>query len=327
MRASPTCISCRSRSAPASQADAVTAERPDSVLTTLTSSSGIAVLHDATVREDFRHIELTLIERERIRFRSHASIVPASVVAQANSCRSGRSEAALPRNSFDRVHATAKPSRMSLPSAAIAAGCATRRGSIRAASRRFRETGVIRRTAHESPGSTASSQQTRASSAFRELKIAQPLQSRVGSAEQSNTSIIYGDALILKLFRRLQTGENPDVEIGRFLTEVAHFDRIPPFLGEISMTSSAGEKTTIAMLQGLVANEGDGWAWFLRQLSKFYERRRIQYQMCRMCPSQNSKAQRLVGSDARQPDTRHGGSSASGSSHGGNASRIELLRD
>jgi maltose alpha-D-glucosyltransferase/alpha-amylase len=102
------------------------------------------------------------------------------------------------------------------------------------------------------------------------MRLEHSLDSRVGSAEQSNTSIIYGDQLILKLFRRLQAGENPDVEIGRFLTEVAHFERIAPFLGEISMTSSTGEKTTVAMLQGLVANEGDGWAWFLHELSGFY---------------------------------------------------------
>jgi len=61
------------------------------------------------------------------------------------------------------------------------------------------------------------------------------------------------------------------VEIGKFLTEVAHFTQTPPFLGEISMTASSGEKTTVAMLQGLVANEGDGWTWFLHQLSSFYQ--------------------------------------------------------
>jgi maltose alpha-D-glucosyltransferase/alpha-amylase len=96
------------------------------------------------------------------------------------------------------------------------------------------------------------------------------LTSRIGSAEQSNTSILYGDKLILKLFRRLQTGENPDVEIGRFLTEVVHFPNVAPFLGEVSITPANGEKTTIAMLQGLVANQGDGWEWFLRQLAGFY---------------------------------------------------------
>ena len=55
------------------------------------------------------------------------------------------------------------------------------------------------------------------------MKITGPLPSRIGSAEQSNTSVIYGDALILKLFRRLQAGENPDVEIGKFLTEDGAF--------------------------------------------------------------------------------------------------------
>ena len=55
------------------------------------------------------------------------------------------------------------------------------------------------------------------------MKLPGAMESRVGSAEQSNTSILYGDKLILKLFRRLQAGENPDVEIGRFLTEVGAF--------------------------------------------------------------------------------------------------------
>ncbi len=112
--------------------------------------------------------------------------------------------------------------------------------------------------------------QAHASRAFEFALDGQHLPSRVGSAEQSNTSIVYGRHIILKLFRRLQSGENPDVEIGRFLTETAHFQNIPPFLGEITITPSAGEKTTVAMLQGLVENEGDGWQWFLDKLCAFY---------------------------------------------------------
>jgi maltose alpha-D-glucosyltransferase/alpha-amylase len=73
------------------------------------------------------------------------------------------------------------------------------------------------------------------------------------------------------MFRRLQIGENPDVEIGRFLTEVAHFPHFPPLLGEITMTAIDGnEKTTVAMLQGLVANQGDGWQWILERLAGFF---------------------------------------------------------
>jgi maltose alpha-D-glucosyltransferase/alpha-amylase len=110
----------------------------------------------------------------------------------------------------------------------------------------------------------------RSSSALAGALPFEALSSRVGTAEQSNTSILYGERLILKLFRRLQPGENPDVEVGHFLTEVARFQRIAPFLGEITITPANGEKTTVAMLQGLVVNQGDGWQWFLEQLAGFF---------------------------------------------------------
>jgi maltose alpha-D-glucosyltransferase / alpha-amylase len=109
----------------------------------------------------------------------------------------------------------------------------------------------------------------RASAALQKSVGLSEVLSRVGSAEQSNTSILYGDQFILKLFRRLQPGENPDVEVGRFLTEVARFPNVAPFLGEISITAKDGEKTTTAMLQGMVSNQGDGWQWFLDQLGGF----------------------------------------------------------
>jgi maltose alpha-D-glucosyltransferase / alpha-amylase len=93
-----------------------------------------------------------------------------------------------------------------------------------------------------------------------------------GSAEQSNTSIVYDDRLILKLFRRQQTGPNPDCEIGRYLTERVHFDGIPPFAGVIDYVPVNGEPQTLAMLQGFVPNQGDGWTLALEELSQYYER-------------------------------------------------------
>ncbi len=106
------------------------------------------------------------------------------------------------------------------------------------------------------------------SGAYASLRGAGVLTSRRGSAEQSNTSLLYGDRLILKLFRRLQPGENPDAEIGRFLTDIAHLKHIAPFAGEIVYTPVGGEATTVALLQGLVANEGDGWTWTLREIDR-----------------------------------------------------------
>jgi maltose alpha-D-glucosyltransferase/alpha-amylase len=99
-----------------------------------------------------------------------------------------------------------------------------------------------------------------------------PLQVRRGSAEQSNTSILFGDQFILKLFRRLEAGVNPDCEIGQYLTEKTSFGGIPPFAGLIEYTPTAnGEPTVLAMLQGLVANEGDGWKWTVEELDRYYE--------------------------------------------------------
>jgi maltose alpha-D-glucosyltransferase/alpha-amylase len=98
-----------------------------------------------------------------------------------------------------------------------------------------------------------------------------PLKPKRGTAEQSNSSIIFGERLIMKLFRRQEAGQNPDCEIGRYLTEQTQFNRIPPFAGSIEYSQTGQEPATLAMLQGLVANEGDGWRWMLEELERFYE--------------------------------------------------------
>jgi maltose alpha-D-glucosyltransferase/alpha-amylase len=94
---------------------------------------------------------------------------------------------------------------------------------------------------------------------------------RRSSAEQSNTSLLFDDRLIMKLFRRQQFGPNPDTEIGRYLTEESAFRNIAPFAGSIDYTLDGRPPATIAMLQGLVRNEGDGWQWTLDELARYYE--------------------------------------------------------
>jgi maltose alpha-D-glucosyltransferase / alpha-amylase len=109
------------------------------------------------------------------------------------------------------------------------------------------------------------------SSILRELRGQDlELRPRRGSAEQSNSSIFFGDKLIMKLFRRQQPGVNPDTEIGRYLTESTNFRNIAPFGGSIDYVADA-DTYTLAMLQGLVANEGDGWEWMLDELGRYYE--------------------------------------------------------
>jgi maltose alpha-D-glucosyltransferase/alpha-amylase len=91
------------------------------------------------------------------------------------------------------------------------------------------------------------------------------------SAEQSNTSIVYGDRLILKLFRRLQPGVNPDYEIGRFLTERTAFARVPPVAGAFEYQRSGEPPITIGLVQKLIESQADGWRHATDELGRFYE--------------------------------------------------------
>jgi maltose alpha-D-glucosyltransferase/alpha-amylase len=91
-------------------------------------------------------------------------------------------------------------------------------------------------------------------------------------AEQTNTSVVFGDRLILKMFRRLEQGVNPDLEIGRFLTERAAFAHIPPVAGALEYRRGRAEPMTLAILQGFVPNQGDAWQYMLDALGHYYER-------------------------------------------------------
>jgi maltose alpha-D-glucosyltransferase/alpha-amylase len=95
--------------------------------------------------------------------------------------------------------------------------------------------------------------------------------SRIGG-EQSNSSIIYGDQLILKVFRRLEPGPNPDSEITRYLTEERSFNGVPAFAGTLEYVVPGAPDSTLALVQRLVANQGDGWSWMVEELGRFYER-------------------------------------------------------
>lgn len=90
------------------------------------------------------------------------------------------------------------------------------------------------------------------------------------SSEQSNSSSIFGNRSILKIFRRVQEGINPELEVGRFLTERAHFAHVPPLGGWLECRTSSGKLMTLGVLQGFVANEGDAWQYTLKSLSGFW---------------------------------------------------------
>lgn len=89
-------------------------------------------------------------------------------------------------------------------------------------------------------------------------------------AEQSNTSIIYNESWIMKNFRKITNGANPDLEVPLFLTTVAHYKNIPQVAGYIEYVSEDGTRSTIASLQSFIPNEGDGWNYTLDHLDQLY---------------------------------------------------------
>jgi maltose alpha-D-glucosyltransferase / alpha-amylase len=99
-----------------------------------------------------------------------------------------------------------------------------------------------------------------------------PLEPTVLKAEQSNTSVVYGGQVILKMFRRADEGINPDLEIGRFLTETAEFANVPPVVGSIEYRRKGGASMTLGILQQFVPNVGDAWSYTLDSLSHYFER-------------------------------------------------------
>jgi len=107
--------------------------------------------------------------------------------------------------------------------------------------------------------------------AFRRVRGADPLEPSPLGAEQSNSSMLFGDRLILKIFRRVDGGVNPDIEIGRFLSERAGFAHVPAVVGAIEYRPRRGASMSISILQECVPNEGDAWGYTLDAVDRFFE--------------------------------------------------------
>ncbi len=108
--------------------------------------------------------------------------------------------------------------------------------------------------------------------AFRSLRGDDPtrLTPALSRAEQSNTSVLFGDRLILKLFRRLEPGVNPDIEVGTFLTERG-YEHVPAVAGSL-VYHQDGKPVSLAILQAFVPNQGDAWAYTEDVLAAYFER-------------------------------------------------------
>ena len=99
-----------------------------------------------------------------------------------------------------------------------------------------------------------------------------PRSSRILKAEQSNSSVLFEDKIYLKLFRKLEEGINPDLEVTRQLSERCNFEHVPTYLGDIQYVARGQEPASLVMMQASVPNLQDGWSHTLAAIGRFYDR-------------------------------------------------------
>ena len=97
---------------------------------------------------------------------------------------------------------------------------------------------------------------------------------RAVDTEQSNTTALVGADYVVKLFRRLEPGVNPEVEVGRFLTQTVSFPHVPPLLGAVELVEN-GTRSALAVVHGFVGNQGDAWTVTSAYLERFVEEQRL----------------------------------------------------
>jgi maltose alpha-D-glucosyltransferase/alpha-amylase len=105
---------------------------------------------------------------------------------------------------------------------------------------------------------------------LRELVRSGVSEARLMGADQSNTSLVYEDSAVLKLFRRLDDGVNPDLEIGRHLSGHPEVP-VPRLLGAIEYAAGREEPVTLGIVQEFVRHEADGWTHVLNALRRYYD--------------------------------------------------------
>jgi maltose alpha-D-glucosyltransferase/alpha-amylase len=114
----------------------------------------------------------------------------------------------------------------------------------------------------------------RPTSKFSDKPVRTPDHIRAVETEQSNSTALVDSDYVVKLYRKLESGINPEIEMGRFLTEIAGFANTPALLGSVELVE--GDKTSaIAIVHAFVANQGDAWTVTAAYLDRFVEDQRL----------------------------------------------------
>jgi maltose alpha-D-glucosyltransferase/alpha-amylase len=102
----------------------------------------------------------------------------------------------------------------------------------------------------------------------------QPEHIRAVETEQSNSTALVDNDYVVKVYRKLESGINPEIEIGRFLTEVAGFANTPALLGSVELVEG-DKKSAVAIVHAFVANQGDAWTVTSAYLDRFVDEQRL----------------------------------------------------
>jgi maltose alpha-D-glucosyltransferase/alpha-amylase len=114
----------------------------------------------------------------------------------------------------------------------------------------------------------------RPTSKFSDKPIKQPANIRAVETEQSNSTSLVDSDYVVKIYRKLESGINPEIEMGRFLTEVAGFANTPALLGSVEL-AEGNQKSAVAIIHAFVENQGEAWTVTSGYLDRFVDEQRL----------------------------------------------------
>ena len=114
----------------------------------------------------------------------------------------------------------------------------------------------------------------RPTSRFSDKPVRQPERIRTVETEQSNSTALVDNDYVVKIYRKLESGTNPEIEIGWFLTEVAGFTNAPALLGSVEFVEG-NQRSAVGIVHAFVENQGDGWTVTSAYLDRFVDEQRL----------------------------------------------------
>src|SRR4029079_7050574 len=111
-------------------------------------------------------------------------------------------------------------------------------------------------------------------SAFRQMPLPAAVKIIVPNREQSNTTVIVDDCCVVKMFRKVQEGSHPEIEIGRFLIEHTGFKNAPDLLGSVELVEG-DRRSAVAIVHRFIENQGDAWTVTAAYLGRFIDDQRV----------------------------------------------------